>query len=44
MPGEKIAQFLLTPIFHDIVEEVYLHELYDIESERGTGRFGSTNE
>lgn len=39
-PGMKIVQGLLTPISHEDVEEV--DQLPEIETERGTGGFGST--
>lgn len=44
-PGDKLAQFLLIPVFYDTVEEVESVEvLYKGEvTERGTGGFGSTN-
>lgn len=41
--GDKIIQFLLTPISHCDVEEVSLEELYPIVSDRGEGGFGSTD-
>jgi dUTP pyrophosphatase len=42
--GDKIVQFLLVPVDHRQVEEVYsLDELYKYkDSERGAGGFGST--
>lgn len=39
-PGMKIVQGLITPISHEAVEEV--DELPEIETERGSGAFGST--
>jgi len=41
-PGEKIIQFILLPVFYDIIEEVNLENLYEKESIRGEGGFGST--
>ena len=43
-PGDKILQSLLIDVSHEDVEEVAtLSELYaGVESERGTGAFGST--
>lgn len=42
-PGEKLVQFLLTPISHCLVEEVAEDSLFTNSiSERGTGGFGST--
>ena len=41
-PGEKIIQFILLPVFYDIIEEVSLENLYEQESIRGAGGFGST--
>jgi dUTPase len=41
--GDKIVQFLLVPVDHRAVEEVSsLDELYPVETERGSGGFGST--
>ncbi len=40
--GEKIIQFILLPVFYDIIEEVSLENLYEKESIRGDGGFGST--
>lgn len=40
--GEKIIQFILLPVFYDIIEEVSLENLYEQESIRGAGGFGST--
>ena len=44
-PGEKIVQFILQPVFYDIVEEVKSERtLWEgMITERGTGGFGSTN-
>lgn len=41
--GEKIAQFVLVPVFMDHIEVVPIDELYMEQSERGDGAFGSTN-
>ena len=41
-PGEKIIQFILLPVFYDTIEEVSLENLYEKESIRGDGGFGST--
>lgn len=41
-PGEKLTQFLLIPVDHCMVEVVNQGELFDDESERGAGGFGST--
>ncbi len=43
-PGDKIIQFVLLPVFYDIIEEVSLEDLYEEESIRGAGGFGSTGE
>lgn len=40
--GDKIAQFILLPMFYDKVEEVAVEELFSHGSERGDGKFGST--
>lgn len=43
-PGEKIAQFLLIPVNHCLVEETDFSNLYkEKNSERGSGWMGSTN-
>lgn len=44
-PGQKIAQFILVPVFYDTIEEVSTkEELYNnIITTRGEGGFGSTN-
>lgn len=43
MPGEKIVQFLLLPIFYPEIEETKsLENLYQNKSERSDGGFGST--
>ena len=41
-PGEKIIQFILLPVFYDIIEEVKLENLYEKVTARGAGGFGST--
>jgi len=41
-PGEKLTQFLLVPVDHSMVEVVNTNDLFDNESERGAGGFGST--
>jgi dUTP pyrophosphatase len=41
-PGEKLIQFLLLPVSHCDIEEVSADELYSIQTERGSGGFGST--
>lgn len=41
-PGDKIIQFILLPVFYDSIEEV--NEIHTIQTERGSGGFGSTGE
>lgn len=41
-PGEKLTQFLLIPVDHSMVEEVNPGDLFDEETDRGAGGFGST--
>lgn len=41
-PGEKLTQFLLIPVDHSMVQVVDPNDLFDAESERGAGGFGST--
>ena len=41
-PGQKLIQFVLVPVFYDIIEDVPLEELYSEMTERGEGGFGST--
>lgn len=41
-PGQKLAQFILIPMFYDTIEEVDDAELHTVETERGAGAFGST--
>ena len=40
--GEKIVQFILLPVFYDTIEEVEFKNLYEDETVRGEGGFGST--
>lgn len=40
--GEKIAQFILIPVFYDNIEVVDIEDLYQEISKRGEGGFGST--
>jgi len=40
--GEKIVQFILLPVFYDAVEVVEESVLFDTETQRGSGGFGST--
>jgi dUTPase len=44
IPGEKLVQFLLVPVKLDEPEEVSIDELFRLETIRGKGCFGSTNE
>ena len=41
-PGDKLVQFLLVPVDHGRVEIVEEADLFEAESERGSGGFGST--
>ena len=41
-PGEKLAQFLLVPVDHCVVDVVDESELFDATTNRGAGGFGST--
>ena len=41
-PGEKLTQFLLIPVDHCPVEVVDESDLFDDETTRGSGGFGST--
>jgi dUTP pyrophosphatase len=41
-PGQKLIQFVLVPVFYDIIEEVSFDQLYSETTERGEGGFGST--
>lgn len=42
IPGEKLVQFILVPVFYDTLEEVAEESLFTRVSERGEGGFGST--
>jgi len=42
VPGEKLVQFLLVPIEHCKISEVDESELFQFETVRGAGGFGST--
>ena len=42
VPGEKLVQFLLVPIEHCDIREVSESELFEFETVRGAGGFGST--
>lgn len=42
-PGMKIAQFILVPVLYAELEEVEADKLYESESQRGIGGFGSTD-
>jgi dUTP pyrophosphatase len=41
-PGQKLIQFVLVPVFYDIIEDVPFDDLYFGTTERGEGGFGST--
>ena len=41
-PGDKLTQFLLVPVNHCAVEVVDVDRLFDEETARGSGGFGST--
>ena len=41
-PGEKLTQFLLIPVDHCAVEVVDEQDLFEVETDRGSGGFGST--
>ena len=41
-PGDKLTQFLLVPVDHCKTEEVPLGLLFEEETTRGSGGFGST--
>ena len=43
MPGEKVAQLVLTPVIHCGIEEVHEDNL-NLYSRRGKGGFGSTGD
>lgn len=40
--GQKIIQFILLPVFYDIIEEIEENLLFEEKTERGNGGFGST--
>lgn len=42
-PGDKIVQFILLPVLYAQPVEVPIEELYEQETERGAGGFGSTD-
>ena len=42
--GDKITQFVLLPVFYDNVEVVEINNLYDENTIRGDGGFGSTGD
>jgi len=41
-PGDKLTQFLLIPVSHCEIDAVPLDSLFEEESTRGAGGFGST--
>ena len=41
-PGDKLTQFLLIPVNHCSVQLVDVDTLFEIETQRGSGGFGST--
>jgi len=41
-PGEKLVQFVLLPVSYDSLDVVPESELFDEETTRGSGGFGST--
>ena len=41
-PGDKLTQFLLIPVDHCLVEVVNEGDLFEEETTRGSGGFGST--
>ncbi len=41
-PGDKLVQFLLIEVDHDIIEEVREDDLFRMPTRRGSGGFGST--
>ena len=43
-PGQKLVQFILLPVNYSSVEVVSEEELFENETERGTGGFGSTGD
>lgn len=42
-PGQKIVQFICVPVNYVEIEEVRPEAIHIVETERGTGGFGSTN-
>ena len=42
-PGMKIAQFILLPVNYNDIELVKEKDIHKVETERGSGGFGSTN-
>lgn len=42
-PGDKIVQFILIPVLYSNPVEVSYEDLYQSETERGVGGFGSTD-
>jgi len=42
LPGEKLVQFVLLPVSYDSLDVVPESELFDEETSRGSGGFGST--
>lgn len=42
-PGDKIMQFILIPVLYSKPVEVPIEELYESQTERGDGGFGSTD-
>ena len=42
LPGDKVVQFVLLKLGNPILEEVTEENLYEEESNRGDGGFGST--
>ena len=42
LPGEKLVQFVLLPVSYDSLDVVPESELFDVETSRGSGGFGST--
>lgn len=42
LPGEKLVQLVLVPVFYDTIEVVDEGQLFSAVTDRGTGGFGST--
>lgn len=42
VPGEKLVQFLLVPVDHGQISVVDEQDLFNVETKRGNGGFGST--